>query len=269
MQGRVAPEQLTKLQVFPSSCWEEEFDSIARLGFGYVEILFDKAGACQELLAQPAFRSWIRPGRRPRSVGIRSACLDALCGISARRDPDAFATTLKRIVTLFSETSVDVLVVPFFDENEIAGKEELIGVLRLLDDSGVDALASRAGVTLSLETCLSSADLLEAFDTTPLSSTAVCYDLGNAAGLGFDTASEILDLNRHIRHVHIKDKPLNGANVRLGSGSVDFKASFNALRHIAYDGLMILETVYGHSPEAEAAGNLDFVTSTLSELDAA
>lgn len=269
MQGRVVPEDPTRLQIFPTSHWEEEFRRIPQLGFGYVEILVDKAGACENLLAEPAFRSWLQRDRDVTQVGVKSACLDALCEISATQNPDVFMTALKGLVNLFSHTSVETLIVPFFDQNQVSGKDELVEVLHLLDDSGLDHLAGQAGLRLALEVCLPATELLAAIQAKPLATSGFCYDLGNAGGCGFDTASEILQLHPYIRHIHIKDKPFNGPNVMLGSGVVDFKASFRALKQIGYSGLMILETMYSHSPEAEAVQNLNFVLHTLNTLDAA
>ena len=53
MQGRVIPERLDKLQMFPISNWQEELLKIKRIGFKYVELLFDKNLVCKELLLDP------------------------------------------------------------------------------------------------------------------------------------------------------------------------------------------------------------------------
>ena len=41
IQGRVLPDQLEKLQVFPEK-WKEELSLIKKTGFDYVELLDDK-----------------------------------------------------------------------------------------------------------------------------------------------------------------------------------------------------------------------------------
>ena len=42
MQGRVIPERLDRLQVFPASNWTEEILKANEIGFECVELLFDK-----------------------------------------------------------------------------------------------------------------------------------------------------------------------------------------------------------------------------------
>ena len=89
------------------------------------------------------------------------------------------------------------------------------------------------------------------------SAVGVCYDLGNAAALGFDTVNEIRTLKDAIRLVHVKDRMKNnGPNVVIGKGKVDFMRSFQALRDISYRGNFTLETSPGKHPEKNAEFHL-------------
>ena len=62
---------------------------------------------------------------------------------------------------------------------------------------------------------------------------------------------------------NIKDRKIDGPNISLGEGDVNFEACFEALKKIRYEGLMILETMYYEDPLMDARKNLDFVKSLI------
>ncbi|HEX8550783.1 MAG TPA: sugar phosphate isomerase/epimerase [Abditibacteriaceae bacterium] len=73
------------------------------------------------------------------------------------------------------------------------------------------------------------------------------------------------DAGKHVSHVHLAD------NTRLepGTGSIDFVASFKALKEIGFDGFMAYECgISGDSDEATAANlkkSLDFVRAAIAQ----
>ena len=89
--------------------------------------------------------------------------------------------------------------------------------------------------------------------------------MGNARGAGYCPEEEISVLNTLIAHVHIKDKKVNGPNVMLGEGDVNFSACFKSLKEIGYEGQFILETAYVISPVTEAKKNLQFINNIVAQ----
>ena len=71
------------------------------------------------------------------------------------------------------------------------------------------------------------------------------YDTGNRANQLNNQDLEIIHLSKYINHVHLKDKDLNKNNVVLGTGIVDFKKIFFALKKIDYKGYCSFETNRG------------------------
>ena len=79
----------------------------------------------------------------------------------------------------------------------------------------------------------------------------IVYDIGNSAGLGYDTKEEIELLGKYIINVHIKDRILGGQGMPLGTGNADFGKTFAALRQVNYQGMFTFEVARG-APGREA-----------------
>jgi sugar phosphate isomerase/epimerase len=101
--------------------------------------------------------------------------------------------------------------------------------------------ARDAGVILGLENTISAAQNLEIIDRVGSKWLQVYYDLGNSTGNGYDVPGELRALGSdRICEVHLKDwnTPLLGSP----EGMVDGPAAAAALRDIAYDKWLVLET---------------------------
>ena len=258
LQGRVLPQDLNRLQVFPKTSWRKELDQVAALGFDYVEVLHDQEGLCNGVFSRPEnqriFESEIR-------LPFASACLDSLVKSSALRDPKEFCDKICHAVGMLSNFGVKNFIIPFFGCNLIERREDLQTVLCACVDEGLAEYASSRGVVLCIEVDLPEGEIRDAMSRLDGEPFGVCYALGNARAKGFLPHEEILLLNDLIRIVHIKDRPVGGPNVMLGEGDVDFIACFHSLKEIAYDGLLTLETCYRKDPAAEAEQHLSFVKS--------
>jgi sugar phosphate isomerase/epimerase len=144
---------------------------------------------------------------------------------------------------------------------------ELEKFCNLVTRSDIYKLLEDNKIFFVIETILPAKDILKAMERFRKSRLGVCYDLGNAAAMGFVPEDEILELGNLIRHVHIKDREKGGPNVLLGKGSVDFFKGFQSLKKIDYNGLVILETAYFEKPIDEAKRNLGFITEIIRELN--
>ena len=84
------------------------------------------------------------------------------------------------------------------------------------------------------------------------------YDVGNAAYQGYDPVAEMKKLGRRVVQIHVKE-----IGAEMGEGKLDFPAIFAAIKHIGYDGYLMLETEAGDDPAANASRNLAFVRNLL------
>jgi len=255
MQGRVIPDTLERLQVFPTQ-WAEEFDAIKKLGFSSVELLDDKENKLRKLLKEQKesfFASLAQSGLQSVSL-----CADQLCDYSLIRDSETFKKRVEELLHMLEGKGVYTIVIPFFDKNKIDTKEELKEALKEL--VGFDEKLSERGFSFALEIDLPAAMIKEMFDEFSFSAIGVCYDIGNRIGSNAQVAEEIMMLKNLIVHVHVKDKA-DGKNVRLGSNSEQLSAAFHALKDIHYTGILTLETCITPNPLKEAQINRDATKS--------
>ena len=268
MQGRIIPERLDKFQTFPISAWEEELSNIKKIGFKYVELLYDKDLAFKKLLLNPqnADKFGINPkGNTPGPI-VNSMCVDYLASTSVINAKRSFYIELTNIIELVKNTVIKTLVIPFFDENFLNSREEFEVALDWFKTCKLDDFASTNNVLLALELNLPSYQIRSVLEKYQFKNIKICYDVGNAKAMGYSPEDEITELGDFIHHLHIKDRKINGPNVMLGEGDVNFKACFKALKTTGYNGTMILETMYDNSPATDAAKNLQFVRNLLMEV---
>lgn len=267
MQGRVIPEHLDKLQVFPLSNWKKELTEIRKTGFRYMELLFDKDLVLEKLLLDSANREIMGINNNTHSnvPGVHSICVDYLASLSMKDKASGrlYFEKLVNLIETVKDSTVDVLVIPFFDDNPVTTKDDLEFVLDRITERRLNETAFENGIVLALELSLPANVIHAALSGRKFGNIKICYDLGNAKAEGYSPEEDILLLNDLIAHVHIKDRKVNGPNVMLGYGDVDFEACFRSLKQVGYDGLMILETKYYNEPVAEASKNLHFMNNII------
>lgn len=268
IQGRVFPERLDQLQIFPVSNWQDEIIEIERIGFNYVELLFDKELILENLLvdADNAYVLRIKHNNKVNRLTARSICVDYLASLSVLHPASEFIfyNKIKELIETVKNTTINILVVPFFDANSITTETELNTVLEWIKSRKLDMIASQSNVIIALELSIPAFQIRSAFKKHSLKNIALCYDLGNAKAAGYNPEEEVLLLGDLIAHVHVKDRKVRGANVLLGEGDVDFMACFNSLKTVGYNGQLILETAYKTSPVTEAKLNLQFIQKIIS-----
>ena len=270
MQGRVLPERLDQLQIFPVSNWKDEFIKIKEIGFNCVELLFDKELILETLLADvdDVKSLGIKRNNKNNELTTQSICVDYLSLVSVLNSETEFLFYDKtiKLIEVVSNTTINILVIPFFDANSITSESDLHFVLEWIKERNLDEIASKSNIVLTLELSLPAFQIRSAFMKYSFNNIAICYDVGNARAAGYSPEEEIVMLNDLIAHVHIKDRKINGPNVMLGNGDVDFAACFKSLKEIGYDGQLILETAYETSPAAEAKKNLQFIQNIISGI---
>ncbi|MBT7706414.1 sugar phosphate isomerase/epimerase [archaeon] len=267
MQGRLLPERLDRLQVFPMSKWKEELTVAGQLGFNCFELLYDKEMILSSLMEEEDNYQDLGLCSENGVFDVKSTsvCLDCLAEIAliTEATSSSFLNELKRAMYFFKNSSIDVLVIPFCDKNEIMTANDLRCALIALENSGLDKLAADFDLLLSLELTLPADIIVDEFSVQSFANIGICFDLGNIRSAGFQPEVEIIKLGGLINHVHIKDRLVGGPNVMLGMGEVDFKACFKSLRKSGYSGRFILETRYFVDPLKEASLNLNYLESVV------
>lgn len=258
MQGRVLPDQLEKLQVFPQK-WEEELSVIKKIGFDCFELLDDKKFSLRKKLKEESDRLF--NGIDSSGLEYGSVCMDHLCDYSLLKNERLFLEKIDDLVDKIKKRNF-IFVIPFFDENKLNGEKELKAALRML--SRYENLPG--GNKLSLEIDLPAEDIRKELDEFNFRNIGICYDTGNRIGQGADPEKEIEILSGYINHIHIKYKE-EGKNVRIKKDFPQLEKAFSSLKEINYKGLMVLETCIKPVPEEEAATNLSTVREYINKIN--
>lgn len=270
MQGRLSPPLPDNPQYFPLERWEDEFPLARELGFDGIEWLFDTSSQHTNPLLTAKGRERVKEIVADSGIMLRSICADYFKDNSLATDDSAASRhrveVLIRLIQGAAELEIDCVLIPFLEGSAIARPE-----LRRRAQDALKrplAVAASLGISLAVETDLPASVLATWLEDTGHAFLNVYYDLGNAVALGYDPSEEILLLGPRIRGVHIKDRTLNGPNVPLGTGSVDFDTCSRSLRKVGYKAPLVLETVRGDNYIVDAKRHLDFVKEIGNALDA-
>lgn len=263
------PVRLDRYQVFPASDWEEELIKIKDIGYGYAELLFDSALRLEKLLLGSRDLEGFISESGGSGPEINSACVDYLSSVELM-DPETggeYFNKVTGLIGMFGGTTVNTLVLPLLEINTLRSAGDFKLVLDRIGELNIDSAAAEKNITLALELSLPAAEIRATMSEYEFDNIKLCYDLGNARAMGFVPEDDILLLKDLIAHVHIKDRKINGSNVALGEGDVNFEGSLRSLKDIGYDGIMILETCYSCAPVNEARKNLEFVNAILKRIE--
>lgn len=265
MQGRIFPSNLNQLQLFPKKNWQEEIKVASKIGFSQFELLFDKDSLFLNEFSSLKKIEKLNKLEKANKISISSICVDyfSLFKIHCKEHQNHFLIMLKKIIGIAEKTSIKTIIIPYCDSNAINSKRELLDALNFYLIKNIDNFLARKSISIALELNLGAEEVSDCFDQFSFKNIGVCYDLGNAAGNGLVPHEEILKLGNRIIHIHIKDKPVDGPNVMLGLGSVDFRKCMQSLNEINYNKSLILETIYKKHPKDEATINFNFINNII------
>lgn len=140
----------------------------------------------------------------------------------------------------------------------------------------VAAGLAESGITLAMETGQESAsELLQFLNDLPTRDVAVNFDPANMILYGSGDPIEAIGvLDRHIRHVHVKDAIASenpgldwGQTAPVGSGQVDFPEFLLALENAGYSGPLAIELESARRGLQDARDAIAFLQSIETELD--
>jgi L-ribulose-5-phosphate 3-epimerase len=246
--------------------WPAAFAMAARVGFDGLELDLG-ADYDQTLL-------WSAEGRRKlhdliaaSGIELASFCAGVCWTYSPASDDPAVRTRIRDMLAAACAHSVEFgarwILVPVTPGGE--GVTHETGTQRWIEMmADLAPLAADLGVVLCLENVgggygKSAAELAHMADAVRSPGLQVYYDVGNALAFGHDPVAEIKFLGDRIGEVHIKERDAD----LLGEGVVPIAACLSALRELAYDDWLVLETAPTADPEAAASHNLRYLRGLL------
>ena len=100
----------------------------------------------------------------------------------------------------------------------------------------------------------------------------VCMDIGHITGAGFDAAKAFRDYEGRVYDLHLKDKKIEKVDgkdvmldVKIGTGSANYKDLLAELKKANWDGVMAIETdngTFAKEPTEFVTGAIEFVRTS-------
>ena len=223
MQGRLSPRlDNGKYQYFPTNTWKREFEIAETLGFDYIELVHDSQ-----------FHNLNRHELKEvvESTGVKAShlCYDSFDLKSAIYDSEvnSVVSDLNNLFYMCKNWGIKYITIPVIENNTLNYNSQFDGFIQFLNK--ISWTAAKARVEICMELDLNK-NLLDTLfnkierEVYPSINIGMTLDTGNHY---FDKLGP-KDL-RNVKHVHIKDRSVDGQSCILGSGQTNFKELIKAL----------------------------------------
>lgn len=233
LQGRLTPSNGRGIQFFPYENWENEFKSAREIGFDCIELLVKRNEFSKNPLASPAGIKRINELKKEFKLETPS-----IHGFYSR--DGNYPETLKKIIEAAHQVGAKVVLVSFFEENELNTENDKALARNQLQEPL--NLAESYGIRLAVETEVPAKKLKSFVDSFQHPAIGMYYDTGNMVSIGVDVVKELKFLQDYICGVHLKDRKIGSSeSVPLGEGDADFKAILAALTEINYTAPLVIQ----------------------------
>ena len=151
-----------------------------------------------------------------------------------------------RLAPVVCELPVRIVVVPL---DEASGLDVLDWTRAAQGVRALAGLLHERGATVVVELNVSATTACASSTLSMPNTVGLCYDVGNATGLGYSAPTELRLLGSWVVHLHAKDKDATGTNAADGGTRVvPFGPMLAALCDIEFDGLITMEATRGDDP---------------------
>lgn len=253
MQGRLCDMVDGQIQAFPWNDWQNEFKEAHRIGIQKMEWTLDQ----KELYHNPLMTE---SGREKiiRLSSLYNVDVISVTGDCFMQEPfwkvsgslgDALIEDFRSIVKSCSALKAKMIVVPLVDNGSLESQLQEDRLVEILLQESHDLI--KLGVRIAFESDFSASNLRRFIERLPSEPFGINYDIGNSASLGYNVNDEFSHYGNRVINIHVKDRPIGGMTVPLGSGDADFLTVFKKLSEYNYQGNYILQTA--RDPEGRHA----------------
>ena len=264
MQGRLSPRIDGKIQAYPASTWQKEFEIAQEIGYAAIEWIVEKPVETNALMTDSG-KSEIKKVIASTGVRIDYVCADIFMQQPLVRMTEEMKSQNKdyllEILKNAKEVGVIGIEIPFVDNSSIKNEKEKQEFIDAMQDAF--KLAKDLDIKISLETDLSPIAFKELLEQIDLDFIQANYDIGNSASLGFDPEEELDAYGQRILNVHVKDRKLGGTTVPIGTGTAKIDLVFQKLQDFGYSGGLTMQAARGVNDVETAKEQLTYVRNLL------
>ena len=262
-QGRLTKSP--ELQRFPSESWQLEFPNASKLGISYIELLSEKSFNPNNPLWSSSGRAELKNLCKKNKLDMHSIVCDYSLEHSIIYDynNNSCSHHTNALFSAASDLGCDLVVLPLMDESNI-DSNNMHQFIEILDFLSNEAMKHK--IIICLETHLKSSEIIDLLGSINKDNIKAVFDTGNRVLYEEYLYTEILLLNKYLKHVHIKDKDIAGKSVMLGEGLVNFAEVFSALDEINYKGSLNFETQRGSDPLKTHEFSINLCNSFINDV---
>ena len=267
MQGRLSPRIEGKIQAYPASTWQKEFEIAKEIGYAAIEWIVEKPVETNALMTNSG-KAEIKNVIASTGVRIDYVCADIFMQQPLVRMTEQTKSQNKEYLLSILKNAKEVgaigVEIPFVDNSSIKNDKEKQEFINAMQDAF--KLAKDLDIKISLETDLSPIAFKELLEQIDLDFIQANYDIGNSASLGFDPKEELDAYGQRILNVHVKDRKLGGTTVPLGTGSADIQGVFQKLNEFGYAGGITMQAARGENDIDIAKEQLSYTLEIIEHL---
>jgi hexulose-6-phosphate isomerase len=267
MQGRLSPRIDGKIQAYPASTWQKEFEIAQEIGYAAIEWIVEKPVETNALMTDSG-KSEIKKVIASTGVRIDYVCADIFMQQPLVRMTEEIKSQNKNYLLQILKNAKEVgamgIEIPFVDNSSIKNDKEKQEFIDAMQDAF--KLAKDLDIKISLETDLSPIAFKELLEQIDLDFIQANYDIGNSASLGFNPEEELDAYGQRILNVHVKDRKLGGTTVPLGTGNANLDLVFKELNEINYSGGITMQAARGDDDVKIAKEQFGYVQSIIKNI---
>jgi hexulose-6-phosphate isomerase len=267
MQGRLSPRIDGKIQAYPASTWQKEFEIAQEIGYAAIEWIVEKPVETNALMTNSG-KAEIKKMIASTEVRIDYVCADIFMQQPLVRMTKDTKSQNKEYLSAILKNAKEVgaigVEIPFVDNSSIKNENEKLEFIDVMQDAF--KLAKDLDLKLSLETDLPPIEFRELLENIDLDHVQANYDIGNSASLGFDPREELEAYGLKILNVHVKDRKLGSSTVPLGTGNANINFVLQKLQEIGYRGGLTMQAARGENDVETAIEHLKYVKTILNGL---
>ena len=266
MQGRLSPRIDGKIQAYPASTWQKEFEIAQEIGYAAIEWIVEKPVETNALMTDSG-KAEIKKIIASTGVRIDYVCADIFMQQPLVRMTKETKSQNKEYLSAILKNAKEVgaigVEIPFVDNSSIKSENEKLEFIDVMQDAF--KLAKDLELKLSLETDLPPTEFRELLENIDLDHVQANYDIGNSASLGFDPREELEAYGLKILNVHVKDRKLGSTTVPLGTGNANINFVLQKLQEIGYRGGLTMQAARGENDVETAREQLKYVRTLLNK----